>query len=476
MTTVKIPKLVALERVEVELGKLAQSLSPISALTAADQPVPIGWWDTGERLTANSTSVFAIISNWRAEALFQSGATGVLTIPSPTTCFADLAGTVPCAPGDTCAFWRDTSGNDRHPVQATAAARPIFGRVPKAGKRNLSPLSEPTFAQLTNKTGVTDAANGLPGFDGTIQFPGGAVGNRIAYRDHGVEPNTEYTLSCFVRMDDGAAPVPGTDFTLVIGNSSSGVFELAPVEVSPGLWRVSRNATSLSSDLQNTGVFKTDSNSARGFRVSGFQLEAGASLTAYQRARSQFDITETGQRDCYYLYFGGPSDPRWMSTPQIDLTHTSQMSLLVGAEKFALSFAPIAVFGPRSDLNNGAFSLGASVNGNGLDGFGARGTVFRNLLLSVPRRAPTIYSSLADLESDILDFQANKNPPTIDQSGDFGGGTFRSDLLYIGSRAGTSAFLNGHIYGLALTDYILPSLDLDRAERVIAANTPEVQL
>jgi hypothetical protein len=48
---------------------------------------------------------------------------------SPTYCFSDAAGTVPCAVADPVYVWKDRSGNARDLTQATLAARPTLRQV-----------------------------------------------------------------------------------------------------------------------------------------------------------------------------------------------------------------------------------------------------------------------------------------------------------------------------------------------------------
>jgi len=47
-------------------------------------------------------------------------------IPSPTTCFKDDAGTIPCAVGDAVAVLKDESGRGQHAYNTDAATRPIL--------------------------------------------------------------------------------------------------------------------------------------------------------------------------------------------------------------------------------------------------------------------------------------------------------------------------------------------------------------
>jgi hypothetical protein len=70
-------------------------------------------------------------------ALFSSGEPGFASIPKPSICFTDLAGTTQAGAGQAVALRLDESGNDNHATQSTTAARPILGREPASGARNL---------------------------------------------------------------------------------------------------------------------------------------------------------------------------------------------------------------------------------------------------------------------------------------------------------------------------------------------------
>jgi len=99
----------------------------------------------------------------------------------------------------------------------------------------------------------------------------------------------DYTLSVFVEMDDGNAPVFGSaspsssfnDFALVIeaGVPSPNSYNIE--HVGGNTYRVSGTYASSSTIARNTGVIKYTNNSNRTFKVTGYQLEAGSFATSY---------------------------------------------------------------------------------------------------------------------------------------------------------------------------------------------------
>lgn len=202
--------------------------------------------------------------------------------------------------------------------QATALSRPTLARWPKGGRRNLMSISEPTVATVTvgGSSGIVDAA-GFGQFSHSINFP--IVGTALfAYVRPDAVSGTEVTFSAFVVMDDGLPPTFGSstttdaanDFSLRIGNNTGGgPLNYVVAHMGGGIYRVSVNAT-LGASLNNTGITKVASNSDRGFRATGYQLEAGNTLTPYQRVTTQYDITEDDVPDVWHLYDdGGDSLP-----------------------------------------------------------------------------------------------------------------------------------------------------------------------
>lgn len=99
---------------------------------------------------------------------------------------------------------------------------------------------------------------------------------------------TIYTLSVFVRMDDGGPPVFGSagtnnplnDFVLNVGGSVTSPSLYTIEDYGGGLYRVWFSAAA-ASDNAYAGVIKYGSNSARGFSTSGWQFEQGAFPTSY---------------------------------------------------------------------------------------------------------------------------------------------------------------------------------------------------
>tara|TARA_B110000967_G_scaffold81513_1_gene84209 strand:+ start:175 stop:1392 length:1218 start_codon:yes stop_codon:yes gene_type:complete len=149
---------------------------------------------------------------------------------------------------------------------------------------NVYSYSEPTVNEGTSGGITYDSFTWALGFTNCVQYGDNSV---IRYRYGGtVSASTEYTLSTFVIMDDLSEPIIGgqtsdKDFAFVIGG---GIYSNANASVNMGnnIWRVSVTATtSASPNTGNSGVIKFPSQSNKGFRVVGYQLEQNSYATSY---------------------------------------------------------------------------------------------------------------------------------------------------------------------------------------------------
>lgn len=165
----------------------------------------------------------------------------------------------------------------------TLAAR---GLLVEEARTNLFTNSDGTVAQLGLSSGVSDAVSPIASyFSKSIQFPGAPGATAYAYKTATTTSSVQYCLSYFVLMDDGNGPVIGTtsntgDFSMVCNGviASSGVVS---VNCGGGIYRVSTPYTVGTGAGMNFGVAKYTTQSARGFRVTGYQLEVGAAASSY---------------------------------------------------------------------------------------------------------------------------------------------------------------------------------------------------
>ena len=178
--------------------------------------------------------------------------------------------------------------------------------------------------QRTNLYTQSEFESGLSGAVGlvtssTMTGPFGTTINAAAYGHDGstasylykgtVIASTTYTLSVFVRMDDGGAPSFGStngssvtnDFALIIAGGIATATDYVVQNFGNGLYRVSGTITTGATNLSNNGVLKYATNSSRTFKTSAWQLEAGSFATSYiptvasQVTRSTDNASMTGE-------------------------------------------------------------------------------------------------------------------------------------------------------------------------------------
>lgn len=178
---------------------------------------------------------------------------------------------------------------------------PRFQHDPVSGK-SLGYLSE---RQMTNLLAESEFYNGIQTAGGVtlgkMFSPSGEVANAAVFAPGAttkflypktsltVSASTVYAVSVFVKMDDGLAPAFGhampanaaNDFYLGVGNTSIDPTTYRVQNVGNGLYRVSGSVTTGTVNLGNHYIYRYSTNSGRGFRVTGWQIEAHTRATSY---------------------------------------------------------------------------------------------------------------------------------------------------------------------------------------------------
>jgi hypothetical protein len=140
-----------------------------------------------------------------------------------------------------------------------------------------------------NINNVTSATTAIANFANSIQFGDNSV-LRYAAKGYGATSGTVLTFSFYIQMDDGGVPVRGFsaglggggDFYTATNNGEGQTPTNSLVErISGSIYRVSGTFTVGASGMSNIGVYKITNSSSRGFRVTGFQLEAKPYVTSY---------------------------------------------------------------------------------------------------------------------------------------------------------------------------------------------------
>jgi hypothetical protein len=160
---------------------------------------------------------------------------------------------------------------------------PQFGMMDWSKGSNLYLNSEPTSNEsfALNITYTSYSWNYI-GFKNATVFGDNSL-TRIRYGGS-VTSGLEYTLSAFVIMDDNSEPdITNTnssgDFGLVLGNAVTGGTN-TKTNVSGNIWRVSKTKT-VTSATTNNGIIKYTTQSTKGFKVVGWQLEESSTVGSY---------------------------------------------------------------------------------------------------------------------------------------------------------------------------------------------------
>lgn len=159
----------------------------------------------------------------------------------------------------------------------------LYGYVPEPAATNLATNSDGDASTYT----VSNVVDGtvVPGFSNGLAFGDNSV-IRLAYKSASITTGTTYSVSVFVVMNDGGAPVVGItnstgDLGLVIDsrlvNSGTALIRY----IGNGVYRVSATMQSVNTGNRDFGVIKYTGQSARTFRITGIQVETGLRATSY---------------------------------------------------------------------------------------------------------------------------------------------------------------------------------------------------
>jgi hypothetical protein len=197
----------------------------------------------------------------------------------------------------------DASGNIVDAAPNTVRVDHVQGELITAARTNLMGYSEPTLAQYSSGSGsgiseVVVADSGLTQWTQWDDTTG--LTRDVTKSGFPFVVGQPYILSFYIRMNDGGIPVVGnsssgasTDFAILIqGDSYAGTGYNGGIEnVGSGLYRVWGKKTATTT-LGNFHISKYSNQSARGFRVSGLQVEQATAPTALIDNDTGGQITE----------------------------------------------------------------------------------------------------------------------------------------------------------------------------------------
>jgi hypothetical protein len=316
---------------------------------------------SGYRVSTNSTgssvgqitAEITISGSWSRDILF------VATASTTTIAFVASGSVGQTAAIDNVSV-REVPGI--HAYQLSASLRPLLGRAPKAGRRNLFERSEEFENAYWNKSNATVSTNTITAPDGTasadlITSTGvdGAV-TKVAGA-----AGTQYTLSVYAKRgnSDWIAFSNAGFFvyfnvqTGVVGTVQNGVASIQ--SVGDGWYRCSWTPADLSQNgiwrircAVSNGSVQTTNQTAYFW---GAQLEIGSTAASYQRVGAVTDITEAGVPSYPFVRFD-------LSDDRLDTAGLrSQKNLLLATEefdnsawvKFGCTATPNAVIAPNNE-------------------------------------------------------------------------------------------------------------------------------
>ena len=292
--------------------------------------------------------------------------------PDLSSLYQDAAGTVPVtAIGQQVYLDRDISDRSNHLLQATALARPRLGRTPAGGVRNVLIRTD----NITGGGWTLRSITVTNGGDESFKITENSISDvhHIAAQvsvTAGLSYTTSVELKPIAEGDARHFIVTSTNTSImpirfsadlvngtIVGGTLGNNITIEPLD--DGWFRLS--ATAIATSTANISMYlprivtTAGATSYQGDGVSGMFFRkpyvgvTGAN-NAYQRVTSDWDVTEAGKADCWYLGFDGIDD-FMVTAATLDLSATDKVTLFAGVEKFTdASIGAVAEF--SADVNS----------------------------------------------------------------------------------------------------------------------------
>lgn len=262
--------------------------------------------------------------------LFRGGMTGIwMDASSIQGIFGNLEGTPPNAqPGQQIARLNDASGNELHALQPSVALRPLLGRAPATGQRNI--LRETGFTSITSGT---PGGGSIAGFSrifahGTQTVTqddaslGGASlrvdvsdGRHVWSTNIPLPAETTITFSADVDVHSGSVkPIDILSFPAVSAvnidarlNGAS-ISVVAPLPTGRGVLEMT-TTTATEGNLNTRFGVGLGTNATGDVTFRDIQFEIGAERSAYQRVEANgLDVIEAGVPSPAFIRFDHADD------------------------------------------------------------------------------------------------------------------------------------------------------------------------
>ena len=413
-----------------------------------------------------------------AALIADSGAGLLLAATRATGLYSDTAGLTPVmAPGTAVARLESQASRTVVLTQSTPANRPLWGRYPVTGIRNLLVQSE-TFTgdrwqQIDNSLSLdgTLAPDGVSaahlltktGTDATTPAQWIAHGAS----DYAMSVHVKAATSSFLRLrSDDTQTVCSSYFNLASGTITATSGCTAQITaLGGGWWRCTLIRAALGDANFAFSPLASDQGPGGGsIYVWGAQVDRGTTPGAYQRVVSRSDVFEAGHPRCAGLYFDGTgpcltaAGENWLNSPAATvIAHLSPL----GRETRGMAFE----FGDSSDSAPGHLGVFAPAADTPLTtGVQAHGATGVGTLQQARGMGACRVAASVDLGTNTLRLRNNGGTMETGTPA-LGGGTFSTQSLSLGARANGSEGFCGVIFGLFAINRLLSDTEIARVER-----------
>jgi hypothetical protein len=219
--------------------------------------------------------------------------------------------------------------------------------------------------------------------------------------------------------------------------------------------------------IANAGVTSYLGNGASGILVWGAQVEINSTATDYQKVVSQYDVTEAGVSDVYYLAFDGVDDS--LATASINFSATDEMSVFAGVRKLSDAATSVVYESAAGPVNNSVTLF--APDGTTSYRYRSRGTALQSAdALGFAAPDTRVLTGLSKISAPSVSLRVDGTVVSTNTDPQ-GTGNLANAISYIGRRAGSSLPFNGRIYSLIVRGLLTSGDDLTNAETYVAGET-----
>jgi hypothetical protein len=207
------------------------------------------------------------------------------------------------------------------------------------------------------------------------------------------------------------------------------------------------------------------------------QFEIGTTRSAYQNVTTAFDVTESGQRDCYGVRADGIDDG-YATAGNVDFSGTDKVTVFAAIRNLQSSTAAALLeLSSTTASGSGKFAMFAPLAAN-VYAFRSRGStnsVDANSAASFAAPDTAILTGQASIAEPIVTLRRNGVQIASDATSQ-GTGNYIDDILYLFRRGGTTIPFNGNLYALIVAGGSYPLSTIQRVEKLLSRITPTVNL